>query len=342
MQTPLFLAYQAEKPSISAPHEITSFAVLNHAHNNAMSSYVWCGVAKILLTWSSLIFFCVGSVKSPTSCRVVARVAYDGTNFHGFQAQATSIRSVQGVLNDALARKIGITLGTTGASRTDYGVHARGNCVHFDIPDTRWPLPWSLQDLEFKLNRYLPDDIRVYNISTAPGGTAEEESHGQVFHATASTTGKLYSYRLCKSRVVDPLQRHFTTHQPRPFDVEVLKHCLQKFVGTHDFVSFANKIERTRSDYAVYDLHLQTTRTVDSINFTDEGGGYYRIDIRVASALYRMIRNIVGTSLHVAEGKLLLADVDRLLSEAPGRQANKAKSAPPEGLVLEHVYYDDY
>lgn len=296
-------------------------------------------IALLLLTFIHLL---VTSAKCPSSCRLVARVAYDGTNFRGFQAQPSEVRSVQGLLNNALYRKLGTPVSTTGASRTDYGVHARGNCVHFDIPETHWPLPITLADFEFKLNRYLPSDVRVRNISIAPRGTAGEESQGKVFHATSSTIGKLYSYRLCVNRFVDPLQRQFTTHQYRTFNIETFKHCLQQFVGTHDFVSFANKVERTRTEYAMNDLNLETKRTVDSIKFVDEGNGYCRIEIRVQSALYRMIRNIVGTSLHVAEGKMSKSELQRLLAEAPGRQANKAESAPPEGLVLEHVYYDHY
>lgn len=299
-------------------------------------------VASLTVIRSFCVFILASCTQLPFSRRIVARVAYDGTHFRGFQAQASEVRSVQGIINDAIIRKVGTKLSTTGASRTDHGVHARGNCIHFDIPETHWPLPMQLSDLEFKLNQYLPSDVRTYNVSLAPMGSARENSLDKEFHATASTVGKLYSYRLCGNSFVDPMRRRYTAHQYRKFDVDLFKDSLQRFVGTHNYVSFANKVERTRTDYAMHDMFLNTTRTVDSINFIDEGDGYYRIDIRVQSALYRMIRNIVGTSLHVAEGKMSPAELVRLLKEAPGRQANKAESASPEGLVLEHVYYDNY
>jgi tRNA U38,U39,U40 pseudouridine synthase TruA len=113
-------------------------------------------------------------------------------------------------------------------------------------------------------------------------------------------------------------------------------------VGTHDFVSFANKVEKTRGQYKGHGIELNTIKTVEKIDLIDEGNGYYVINIRVKSALNRMLRNIVGASLHVAEGNMLFSQLQELLLTAPGRDFNPARPAPPHGLTLEQVYYDNY
>ena len=112
-------------------------------------------------------------------------------------------------------------------------------------------------------------------------------------------------------------------------------------VGTHDFRAFANRIEHTNREYQERNFDFSTIKTVNWIQFVDEGDDYYRVDVNVESALYRMVRNIVGSSLHVATGQMSIEKLSYLLKEAPTRRENKAKSAPPEGLTLEEVYYDE-
>ncbi len=114
------------------------------------------------------------------------------------------------------------------------------------------------------------------------------------------------------------------------------------YVGTHDFRAFANRVEHTYRDYQEKgDYDFSTIRTVNWIKFIDEGDDFYRVDVHLGSALYRMVRNIIGSSLYVATGQMDVDKLTYLLKEAPTRQNNKAKSAPPEGLTLEEVYYDE-
>lgn len=272
-------------------------------------------------------------VLAPDRLRYCSRVMYDGSGFRGWQDQKGSSRTVQETLRHRLGQRFDMSVRVVGASRTDQGVHARGQAVHFDLPQA---VPVDTSRLEFVLNRLLPDDIRVFNVSLAPPGA-------RLWHATSSARGKLYSYRFCVNPFVEPLRRRQTAHAYQPMDMRLLDECLQLFVGTHDFNAFANRIARYTRDYAQYKtIGLVTTRTVHGIDMVDEGGGYYRVDFRLKSALYRMVRNMMGCSFMVASGNMPIEELRRLIDDAPSRLENAARSAPPEGLTLEHVYYDSY
>jgi tRNA pseudouridine38-40 synthase len=251
-----------------------------------------------------------------------------------------SIRTVQGTISKCISRRFNKQIRVVGAGRTDQGVSARGQAIHFD-------LPLELSEAEasnamFTLNRMLPDDIRLYNLTMAPLGTPEQAMRDEPWHATASATGKLYVYRFCTNAYVDPLRRRHCAHLYVPTDLEVFERCLQLFVGTHDFRAFANRIEHTQKQFDGKNVELSTIKTVESVDLFDEGNGYYRVEVRLVGALYRMVRNIIGTSWEVAQGRLPSGLIESLLKDAPSRNANKAKSAPPEGLCLEHVFYDHY
>ena len=266
--------------------------------------------------------------------RYACRVMYDGTAFRGWQAQEPKIRTVQGVIGKKLSERFNIPMRITGAGRTDNGVHARGQAGHFDIPHEISNKIDPLQ-LEFVLNRLLPDDIRLYNVSNMKDIE---------FHATASAKSKLYVYRICTNQVVDPLRRRYYTHVYHPnFNLQLFEDTLQYFVGTYNFKAFANRVEHTNKGLNKYGYgQLDTMRTVNSINFINEGDGYYFVEFRVRSALYRMIRNIVGASIGVATEQLTIERLTELLynGENYSRVELKTKSAPSEGLTLEMVYYN--
>lgn len=275
--------------------------------------------------------------------RYVARVMYDGTGFRGWQEQlGANMRTVQGVVSHRLSKRFNTVVRATGASRTDLGVHARGQAIHFEIPE-----PCNdLEKLEYTINRMLPDDVKLFNISNMPIGTPEQEIAGEPWHATASATGKLYLYRFCTNTFVDPTRRRYCAHVYQPTDIEILKKCLEVFVGTHDFRAYANRIERLEAGFQELDRDFTTTRTIHSINLTEDDHykGYYTIAFHLESALYRMVRNIVGSSLSVAQGGsgIDFELMQKLLHEGCDRKMNKAMPAPPEGLTLEHVYYHHY
>jgi len=303
---------------------------------------------KFMCTWW-LTFWVLLSVmgraccfKSPSDIRYVARVAYDGTSFRGFQAQRLGIPTVQTTVLDALRMKLGPYTTIAGASRTDVGVHARGNCIHFDVPVHKLGIVADSAKFEYQLNSIMPETVRLFDLRTAPAGKIEEFELSKPFHATSSSIGKRYSYSFCTNTIVDPLKRRHFAHYRGKLDQELLQLCLTHFIGTHDFVSFANNIPNTRLFYESVGQKLDTTRSIDSAELREIDDGYFQIDFRIRSALYQMIRNIVGTSICVAQGKMPLSRLQELLEHAPGREHNPAKSAPPEGLVLEHVHYDNY
>lgn len=133
------------------------------------------------------------------------------------------------------------------------------------------------------MNRLLPDDIRLYNVSKIHRSVA--------FHATGAALGKLYVYRFCTNKIVDPTRRRYVAHFFRPVDLHLFDSCLKTFVGTHDFRAFANRVEHTTKNLVEQgEGHtLDTMRTVDSVRLVDEGDGYFRIEFRLKSALYRMV-----------------------------------------------------
>ena len=310
--------------------------------------------------------------------RYCARLTYDGTGFKGWQDQAASgtssrVRTVQGVVSDKVSLRFNSKIRVTGASRTDGNVHAKGQAVHFDLPydiaTTYNDIPYdvsniyamyndiaaknsarnreSLQKIQFSLNRILPDDVRIFNLSIAPAGEPDDVTNpvGDVmWHATRSATHKLYSYRFCTNEFVCPTRRRYVAHFYRPFDMALFKRSLEVFVGTHDFSAFTNRVDHTTAEFKDKGFDFNTVKRVNSVELLDEGGGYYCVNVNVESALYRMVRNIVGSSLLVAvdERFMSLTTLQRLLREAPGRAENPAGSAPPEGLCLEHVFYNNF
>lgn len=272
--------------------------------------------------------------------RYAARVMYDGSNYHGWQDQDKHGRTVQRTLRTRLTERFGTVVTATGASRTDQGVHSHGQAVHFDAPK----LVEDVEQLQYSLNRILPDDIRIYNVSHCPLGTPDQISANEPWHATKSATGKLYIYRFCVAKWVDPMRRRYCAHFYLPTDIPTLKHCLSLCVGTHDFCAFTNRVTATTAERSQQNQEYSTIRTIHSIDVIDEGDGYYRAEFRIGSATYRMIRNIMGTATAVAIGRDTVKHMEQMLSPELGltRRDNKAMSASPEGLMLEHVYYDHY
>eukprot|EP01038_Epipyxis_sp_PR26KG_P006491 gene6491-8925_t len=262
--------------------------------------------------------------------RYVARVMYDGTSFHGWQDQLKKKRTVQGVLNNNFSKRLNCVTKVTGASRTDMGVHSKGQTIHFLADPT---LDYS--HFEYSMNRMLPDDIKIFNVSLAPF---------KAFHATGSAKGKMYSYRFCTNSYVDPCLRRYYAHVWMKTDMQIFERCLSHFIGTHNFKAFANNVDELTKAFANNLIEFNTIRTIHSIILIkEEMSGYYRIEFKIQSALYKMIRCIVGTCFHVANGSMKELDLIKLLNDnSYSRHDNKAMPAPPEGLTLEHVYYDDY
>ena len=233
-----------------------------------------------------------------------------------------------------------------GAGRTDAGVHARGQAIHFDLYDGELN---DISQLQHSLNRMLPHEIIVYNLQPAPLATIKQWSNGTVtkfpWHVIYNSQQKLYSYRLCVAAAMDPLERHYRHHVDwGNVNITLLNTTLQHFVGTHDFRAFAGAIEQKEKKDGKM---VGTVRTVYSVHLLQEpGNGLYRIDFLLQGALYRMIRNMVGTALEVSRGRmsedtfLHLLHHNNTTSGQFVRDDNPCKPAPPQGLTLERVFFD--
>lgn len=239
------------------------------------------------------------------------------------------------------------------AGRTDSGVHARGQAVHFDLPTAEVvePRGWGAHPgkLERCLNAHLPPDVRVWNVSTAPAPAPKNLAVRGEWHAMYNAVSKLYVYRFSTRAVADPLERRTRAHVPTragepALDVEKLAALAPVFEGTHDFQNFANRLEHKRRA-SKKGADFTTARTVYRCRLLEDDGepGHYRLEVHLEGALQRMVRNMMGGLWSVARGDLEEAELRRALEGPPyptGRSPIRA--APAHGLTLEWVFYDDF
>ncbi len=241
-------------------------------------------------------------------------IAYDGTNYHGFQEQrSTGLVTIQEVLEKCLRRLAGREIRVTGAGRTDAGVHARGQVVNFDAAG--WNIP--AERIVLALNGMLPRDIAAL----------EAEEVGPEFHARYSALAKTYRYTIYNSRIPSPFWRLYSHFVPRPLDVEAMEKAAQKLVGTHDFASFQ----------AAGSPIKNTVRTLFSADVCREGKELIHLTFRGNGFLYNMVRIMVGTLIEVGLGKRDPDDMEAILAARDRTRAGP--TAPPEGLCLERVEY---
>ena len=238
-------------------------------------------------------------------------MAYDGTNYHGWQRQKNGI-TVQEVLENILSQIFGKETAVTGCSRTDAGVHAKIYVCSFR-GDTTIPC----EKMPFVLNTMLPEDIRVYNC----------ENVHENFNARFETVTKAYEYKILNRAFMDPLLRNFAWHYPVKLDFEKMQEAAKLICGKHDFASFCAAGSCVKS----------TVRTVTELSLKKEGD---LITVRVAADgfLYNMVRIIVGTLVYVGNGKLSAEDIAELIHKKDRRLMGI--TAPPQGLSLVEVNYD--
>lgn len=274
--------------------------------------------------------------------RFVSRVMYDGTNYSGFQLQSNGQPTVQEVLEVALARRFQQHVPVMGAGRTDSGVHATGQAIHFDLPNA----DTDLGELTYVMNQMMPEDVRVWNMSLAPPCTAEQADKRLPWHVMLNASGKVYSYRLCVGDVPNPLDRLYRVHANRAararINVGLIYEVMPRFVGNHDFAGFANDADKKAAHKLAGGFgKFNTWREVYSADVVDEGGGNLKLVFHLDGALYRMVRNMVGTVLSVAAGRVGSEVVDEIFRTGV-RDTSKIYCAPPHGLTLENVIYDGY
>ncbi len=248
--------------------------------------------------------------------RVLLTVEYDGTAYVGWQRQINGL-SVQQVLEEALSAACGHPVTVTGSSRTDAGVHALCQQVHFDtscsIPPDKYP---------FVLNNLLPGDIRVQSGRAVP---AE-------FHARFLAAGKTYTYRFINTRHGSAMKRNTHWHIPVPLDTEAMRRSLPALAGTHDCAAFQ----------AAGGTAKTTVRTIHSAELEVcplPGGCEILLRISGNAFLYNMVRIIAGTLAEIGLGKRGSDAFDRAF--ASGNRLDLGMTAPPHGLELTEVRYPD-
>lgn len=242
-------------------------------------------------------------------------ISYDGTQYSGWQIQLNAI-SIQELIQKALATILKQEVSLIGAGRTDAGVHARGQVAHFKIENEL-----DLRRFLHSINGLLPNDIRVLEVTEVP----------EKFHAQKDASSKIYHYHLCLGRVQDPFKRLYSYHVRDNINIDLIHEAAKLFVGTHDFTSFSNEAHKgAAAKHAV--------RTIMRLDVIEEEGGL-RLEFEGNGFLYKMVRNIVGTILTVAKGKMKLEEIPEIFSAKDRRQASQA--APAHGLFLMKVIYPE-
>jgi tRNA pseudouridine38-40 synthase len=237
-------------------------------------------------------------------------LSYDGTEFHGWQRQ-DGLRTVQQVLEEAVAELTGSRCRATASGRTDAGVHALGQVVHFFTTSRHSP-----EVFVRALNALLPRDVRVLDAEEVP----------QAFHATLDARSKRYRYRIDNGRIASPFQLRYSWHVAQPLDVEAMNRAGQALLGRHDFRSFETDWpNRTSSVRTLFDL--STARDDHLVSIEVEADGF----------LYNMVRAIAGSLVLVGTARRPEAWL-RAVLEAQDRTA-AGPTAPPQGLFLLRVRY---
>lgn len=240
-------------------------------------------------------------------------IRYDGANYHGWQIQQNAV-TVQQVFQEALAKILGERPDVKGCSRTDSFVHALEFCVSFQ---TERNIPCGR--LVGALNHFLPADIAALSCREVP----------PEFHARYSCLGKEYVYRIWNRRTPDPFLRGRVLHYWYPLDLGRLNRAAACFVGRHDFTSFCAADAREPGNMERTVTKAVWCREGEMVCFTVAADGF----------LYHMVRIMVGTMLRVAQGKLEPEEVSRIL--LAGDRAAAGPTAPPQGLFLSKVFYED-
>lgn len=243
--------------------------------------------------------------------RVKMVVAYDGTNYCGWQVQPNGI-TVEEVLNRSLSNLLGEKIEVMGASRTDSGVHSLGNVAVFDT-NTRMPA----DKIAFALNQRLPEDIVVQGSCEVPSD----------WHPRYQESTKTYEYRILNRTFRMPTRRLDTYFYHYPLDVEQMSEAASYLVGTHDFASFCAANAQVKSTVrTIYSCTAQKENDIITIRVT--GNGF----------LYNMVRIIAGTLIEVGAGKRRPEEIKDILA-AENRDA-AGPTAPAQGLTMMGIEYE--
>lgn len=242
-------------------------------------------------------------------------LAYDGTHYLGWQKTPTG-PSIEGTLQKVIEQIVQHPVHLQAASRTDAGVHAKGQTVNFYLQKENF----DLSKLFIGINSLLPKDIVVLSI-------VQVSPH---FHPTLDCVGKEYVYRLCYAPVQLPQDRLYEWHYPYPLDIEKMGIAANHLMGKHDFSAFRN----TRKT----DHYLDGIREIKSIDIEKFDLSKLIITVKGDHFMYKMVRNLVGTVVYVGAGKIEVEALNEILQSKDRTQAGL--TAPAHGLTLQTVSYN--
>ncbi len=247
---------------------------------------------------------------------IALTVAYDGTNYNGFQWQSPPRVAVQNILEERLEKIFGDKIELAAAGRTDAGVHAFGQVVNF-FTDGRI----DIEKIPLAASTVLPADIVV----------RQAQEVDKNFSALHSAKSKIYFYRILRGAASNPFVNRFAWHIWRPLDVNAMSEALKILIGTHDYSSFKA---------AGGAPNMNPVRTIFAAEIFNEnffGGDILTIKIHASGFLYHMARNIVALVVAVGRGKINLAEFQKIFY-ACDRKLVPA-TAPAQGLCLQEVFY---
>jgi tRNA pseudouridine38-40 synthase len=246
-------------------------------------------------------------------------IAYDGTDFHGWQAQSSK-PTIQGEIVGVLRQLTREHILLQGTGRTDAGVHALGQIASF-----RTHSGLSAGDFHRALNALLPPSIRI----------VKAEEVGPTFSARFSARGKVYRYRIYRGRVLPPMLWRYVLYYPFPLDEDAMRDAAARFVGVHDFTSFAASTGSEEDDKErvmereIFSTELVRSPDNEELVFTVYGRSFLRY----------MVRKMVGTLLDVGRGKLKPEDIDRLFELRD--RSKSGPTVPAHGLWMVSAEHEE-
>jgi len=239
-------------------------------------------------------------------------ISYDGSKYKGWQRLGDTDKTVQGKIESVLSKLLEKKIEIFGASRTDAGVHARGQVASFHLDEVL-----DCKDLLEALNRYLPEDIMVLELSEA----------SEKFHCRYNASGKTYVYQIWNATKIDPFQRQYYTLVRESLDIKAMRQAAALFVGEHDFTTFTSAKAKKKS----------MVRKVTSVHVEQEEE---KVFIRVAGEgfLHNQVRRMVGVLIDIGLGNRKPEVIPSLI--AAKDRAKCGTTAPANGLFLEKIKYN--
>lgn len=237
-------------------------------------------------------------------------ISYDGTAYQGWQRQANTENTLQGILEHAISKEAGYAVEIDGSGRTDAGVHANGQTATVILSG-------QVEEDFFvrKVNARLPEDIRILSAELVKNG----------FHARKSAVGKRYIYQLDLAEKPDVFTRRYTYHFPQKLDLEAMQKAANLLVGTYEFAGYTDKKDEKSTKRTIYAIMIGGQGS--KVNIQYQGTGF----------LYHMVRILTGTLLEVGTGARSIESVKEPLRTKDRKQAGFL--APARGLFLDEVYY---